>query len=286
MSDELFATCWTTAGDTSPLEADQSSPVDFRERVEATAAAGFTGMGFLLCDLEKAEATYGLPGMRSILADNGIGRWETEFLVDWWGPGPQRDDSDRARTAMLRYLEELGGHDLKVGPDDSGNPWSLDQWASEFAALATAAANVGARLGIEFLPWTNIATITDGLALVEAAGHPAGGLIVDVWHTERAGTPHDVVASCPVSRIVGVELSDAVARVEGEFPVDTVRNRRLPGDGDFDLRGVVDALRTAGWSGPWGVEILSSTHRKLPVGEATRQAFQATRQFLEGPSAG
>lgn len=280
MTEELFATCWTTAGDTSPLEADQSSPVDFRERVEATAAAGFTGLGFLLCDLQKAEDAYGIEGMRSILEDNGIKRWETEFLVDWWAPGPGREASDRDRRAMLRYLEALGGHDLKVGPDGSGQAWNLDQWAEEFAALAGDADGVGARLAIEFLPWANIATITDGLALVEAAGHPAGGLIVDVWHTERAGTPHEVVASCPADRIVGVELSDAMSVIKGDLPVDTVENRRLPGEGEFDLTGVVAALRATGWTGPWGVEILSSSHRKLPVAEGARQAYESTQRLL------
>ncbi|MHA6512804.1 sugar phosphate isomerase/epimerase family protein [Tessaracoccus sp. Z1128] len=280
MTDELFATCWTTAGDVSPMEADKQSPVDFRERVEVTSAAGFMGMGFLLCDLEVAEAKYGIDGMRKILADNGIRRWETELLQNWWGPGPQRAESDANRTAMLRYLEELGGYDLKVAPDDSGEDWSMDQWAAEFAVLATETANVGARLGIEFLPWMNIATITDGLALVEAAGHPNGGLIVDVWHTERAATPHEVVAACPVERIVGIELSDASAVMVGDWLPDTVKNRRLPGEGDFDLKGVVAALRATGWNGPWGVEILSSTHRKLPVAEAARRAFESTQTLL------
>jgi sugar phosphate isomerase/epimerase len=282
VTEDLFATCWTSAGDTSPLEPDQRSPLDFRARVEAASRAGFTGMGFLLCDLQAAEREYGLAGIRQILADNGIRRWETEFLVGWWEPGPGREASDRDRRAMLRYLEALGGHDLKVGPDDSGRPWNLDQWAAEFAALAAETAEVGARLGIEFLPWANIATIADGLELVETAGHPAGGLIVDVWHTERAGTPHEVVARCPVERIVGVELSDAAARTVGSLAVDTVENRRLPGAGDFDLTGVVAALREAGWQGPWGVEILSRSHRKLPVAEATRQAAESTRLLLGG----
>lgn len=282
MTDELFATCWTTAGDTSPLEPDLRSPVDFRTRVEATAAAGFTGMGFLYCDLLVAESTYGLSGMRSIFADNGITRWETEMLTDWWlAPGtPKRIASDEARDGMLRFIETLGGHDLKIGPDDSGEAWSLDEWAERFGELTDKVAAVGARCAIEFLPWTNIATIEDGLALVEAAGSPAGGLIVDVWHVGRAGTPNETVAAVPQERIVGIELSDAVAEVVGTLPVDTVENRRLCGEGDFDLHGLVSALRATGWTGPWGVEILSTSHRKLPVAEGARQAAESTRALL------
>ncbi|MDR1188506.1 MAG: sugar phosphate isomerase/epimerase [Bifidobacteriaceae bacterium] len=282
MTDELFATCWTTAGDTSPLDADQRSPVDFRTRVEAATKAGFTGAGFLHVDLLDAEKAYGLRVMRSILEDNGMVEWETEMLGDWWLPaGPRREASDQARYEMLRLIEAMGGRDLKIGPDDSGQPWDLDRWAEEFAGLAAQTANVGARLAIEFLPWTNIATIEDGLRLVEAAGHPAGGLIVDVWHIERAGTPLETVAATPGGRIVGVELSDAAAQVKGTLPVDTVENRLLPGEGDFDLAGLVEALRQTGWSGKWGVEILSSTHRKLPVDDAVRRAAASARTLLD-----
>lgn len=280
-TDELFATCWTTAGNISPSASDQRSPVDFRTRVEAASAAGFTGAGFLYCDLLEAEKTYGLEGIRSILADNGITRWETEFLTDWWAKGAARAASDQQRAGMLRLVEALGGHDLKVAPDESGGSWDPDRWAEEFAGLAQQAADVGARLAIEFLPWANIATIGDGLALVEAAGHPAGGLIIDVWHTERVGTPHAELAACPLDRIVGIELSDADATVVGTLPEDTMGNRRLCGEGDFDLPGVIAALRQAGWTGPWGVEILSNSHRALPVAEATRRAYDTTRALLD-----
>ncbi|MCX4452064.1 sugar phosphate isomerase/epimerase [Streptomyces sp. NBC_01340] len=68
-------------------------------------------------------------------------------------------------------------------------PWDLDVWAKEFATLAAQADGVGARLGVEPLPWSNLKTVHDGIRLVETAGHPAGGLIIDVWHTERAHTP-------------------------------------------------------------------------------------------------
>lgn len=54
------------------------------------------------------------------------------------------------------------------------------------ALLAAQAADAGARLGIEFLPWSNIPTAQEALRLVEDAGHAAGGIVVDVWHVERA----------------------------------------------------------------------------------------------------
>jgi hypothetical protein len=59
------------------------------------------------------------------------------------------------RQFLLTAAEELGAHHLKVTPDTSGAPWDAGRWAAEFALLATQAADAGARLGIEFLPWSN-----------------------------------------------------------------------------------------------------------------------------------
>src|SRR4051794_7301695 len=158
---------------------------------------------------------------------------------------------------MLTAAEALGARHLKVTPDTSGAPWEADRWAAEFTLLAAQAADAGARLGIEFLPWSNIPTIHEALRLVEDAGHPAGGIVVDVWHVERAGTPVAELAELPLHRIVGVELNDADTDVVGTLFEDTVDRRRYCGAGSFDLRGIIAALRAARWAGPWGVEILS-----------------------------
>ena len=281
--DELLATCWTTAGDAAPSRADWRSPVPLRERIEAAAAAGFTGFGVLAVDLAVAERQHGWSGVRSMLADNGIVHVELEGLPDWWNGGPDRARSEELRRLLLTATEALGARHLKVTPDTSGAPWEPAHWAAEFARLAAQAADAGARLGIEFLPWSNIRTVHDGLQLVEDAGHPAGGIVIDVWHVERAGTPAVELAALPLHRIVGVELNDADSEVIGTFFEDTVDRRRYCGEGSFDLAGIITALRVAGWTGPWGVEILSTEHRRLDVRQAAAHAAATTRRLFEAP---
>jgi hypothetical protein len=46
---------------------------------------------------------------------------------------------------------------------------------------------------------------------------------------------------------------------------------------------MISALRTAGWTGPWGVEILSDEHRSLPVAEALSRAAGSARDQLATP---
>ena len=152
------------------------------------------------------------------------------------------------------------------------------------SSQAKAVEDVGARLGLEFFPWSNVKTLHDGLRLVEATGHDGAGVVIDVWHIERAHTPVADLASVPLHQIVGVELNDADPEVVGTLYEDTVNRRRYCGEGSFDLPGIVAALRTAGWTGPWGVEILSEEHRSLPVRDALARAAEGARRLLAAGS--
>ena len=117
--------------------------------------------------------------------------------------------SDRIRRGLLGAAEVLGARHIKVTPDGDDAPWDPEHWAAKFAELAAQAEDAGARLGIEFFPWSNIKTLHDGLQLVADAGHAAAGVIIDTWHIARAHTPVAELASVPLHRIIGVELNDA-----------------------------------------------------------------------------
>lgn len=280
-SEELLANGWTTAGDARPWQDDQRSPLNLRQRAEAAGAAGFKGFGLLYADLVEAEREFGLPGIRSLFEDNGLVHVELEFLTEWWTDGPRRAASDAVRRDLLRAAEAIGAHHIKIGPDFENESWDLEIWAKEFGTLAAQADGVGARVAIEFMLFSNIKTVHDALRLVEAAGHPAGGLVIDVWHTERAYTPPADLADIPGSRIVAVELSDTGSQPVGTLFEDALRHRRLCGEGSLDLPGIITALRTTGWSGPWGVEILSDAYRALPVSEATQAAYRTAAALLK-----
>ena len=90
-----------------------------------------------------------------------------------------------------------------------------------------------------------------------------------------------MLAAIPAHLIAAVELDDAAAQPVGSLWEDTIDKRRLPGQGDLDVPGFINAVRSAGWSGPWGVEILSDEYRKRPLAEATAEAYEATMAQFE-----
>jgi sugar phosphate isomerase/epimerase len=281
-ADSLLATCWSSAGDAASDRQDLRSPLPLRTRIEAASAAGFSGFGLLSADLPAAEQQYGLGGIRAMLDDNGIVDLELEGIPYWWDDGPRRAESDPIRHALLDAAEALGARHIKVTPDGDDAPWDRGLWAAKLAELAAQADGVGTRLGLEFFPWSNIKNLHEGLELIDDAGHDAAGVVIDAWHIERANTPVGDLASVPLHRIIGVELDDADRHVVGTLFEDTVHRRRYCGQGCFDLAGLIAALRTAGWTGPWGVEILSDEHRSLPVTEALNRAATTARHQLAG----
>src|ERR1700712_4536035 len=142
VSEKLMATCWTSAGDAASDRADLRSPLNLRARIEAAAAAGFTGFGLLSDDLPAAVAEYRLTRIKAMLADNGFVHLELEGIPYWWDDGPHREESDRVRRSLLEAAEVLGARHIKVTPDGDDRPWDRRRWASAFAVLAAQCSDV------------------------------------------------------------------------------------------------------------------------------------------------
>jgi sugar phosphate isomerase/epimerase len=282
MSIELLATCWTHAGDAVPVAGRHLSRLDLRARAEAVAAAGFTGIGFTINDLDAASATYGLSQVRRMCEDLGLVHLEVELLENWWTSGSRRRESDQTRASLLTAAEVLGARQIKIGPDveivDGAVPPLADvaHWASELHQLAVQAAEVGTRVALEPLPFSNITDFRLAAELVAAADHPAAGLVVDIWHLERGPSTLTDLGQIPGNKVFVVELNDAPAPQSSDLFHETINHRVLCGSGTFDVRGFVETLQGIGFAGPWGVEIISEAHRQRPLQEVLVDAHRTT----------
>lgn len=270
---DLLATCWTTAGDALPLPGRDVSPLPLRSRVDAAAAAGFTGFGLMHADLAAFLETSDLETLRLLFDDNGFSSVELEFLTDWWLKGPARKASDETLRLLVAAAEVLRPHHVKVGPDIHGGTYDNDHWAAQFHRVCDAFASVGTSVALEFMPFSNISTLREGIALVETAGHPGGGLMVDLWHVRRSDLSLDELGKLPRRLLKGVEMDDGDAEPDGDPYTDTVLRRKLCGQGEFDVPAFINVMKSLGWDGPWGVEILSETYRVRPLAEAVHDAY-------------
>jgi sugar phosphate isomerase/epimerase len=277
----LVATAWTSAGDTSPMRIPATSPVPIAERVAAVADAGFVGLGLIADDLAAIRATIGFPGLRDLITDTGLTHVEIELLERWWIPRGEPDNSYDVRDLLFEAADVLSPVFIKIGSELGPRTTHPESLIAPLRELADQAADRGTRVAIETMPFSIIATVPMGAEIISAAEHPAVGLLIDAWHVFRADTSlEELHDSLTPEMIFGVELDDAAAVVVGNLFEDTLNHRLLCGEGSFDLPGLVAALRGLGFDGPWGVEILSSSFRRLPVAQAVKMAAESALTVL------
>jgi sugar phosphate isomerase/epimerase len=274
---ELLASYWTLAHGAEPHSDHEYSSVRFEERVAAAAKAGFQGVGIWHADLQNTLQRLSLRDMKRILDDYGMRHIELEFLGDWFMQGERRQRSDATRQLLLRASEALEARHIKVG-DFVKEPCEMPTLVEAFAALCAEAEHYGARIAFEMMPFANIDTLDGALALVAGAGARNGGVVFDLWHIVKLGIPYQDVAKFPSQYLFGIEINDGFLRTPEGMTLleETTQHRQLCGEGQFDVRRFVSTLQTAGYAGPWGIEVLSRELRGKPVDEIARRAFQTT----------
>ena len=281
-SSDLIATCWTSAGNVAPLaRPDERSPFPIAERIAAVADAGWAGIGIAQDDLRHIRDTVGFGTVRQQIETAGLKYTEVEILTDWWETGPKRERSDEVRHLLFEAATALDARQIKVGTAFDRPLDSIEPLVAPLAELATEAGELGIRIALEPMPFSMVSNVPMGAELVRTVDLPNCGLFVDSWHVFRAGTALDELRDALTADIVfGVELNDADEHVVGTLFEDTINNRRLCGQGCFDLPGFVDTMRRIGFDGPWGVEIISERHRSLELAEALTAAFTTAREVV------
>jgi sugar phosphate isomerase/epimerase len=261
----------------------------FRERLEAAAAAGYSGVSLWGRDYQGArDEGYGDADLVALLNDYGLKVAELD-PVWWWTPGasslsipPELDPIDVFRfgeAELFRIAEVLGARSVNAA-DVLGGEWEVVDAAASFAALCDRAAQHGLLVHLEWLSWSRIPDLATALEVVTLADRPNGGLNIDTWHCARSGTSASDLLAVPGERVLAVQLDDGPAEAEENLIDATLHARLLPGEGAFDLLGYLGSLRTIGAGAPIGVEVFSDDLHGLGPTEAARRAAEATRRLL------
>jgi sugar phosphate isomerase/epimerase len=276
---ELVGLYWTVSGPVVVHYGREWSLFDWADRCAEARKVGFSGLGIWHADLEHVLQKQTLRELKEIFDDNGLRHLELEFLMDWFldEHDERRRASDRTRAMLLEAAAVLDAHHIKVG-NIPGIPAELPRLCERFGELCTEAAErTNAMIAYEFMPFdSNVRSIDAALEVVAGAGARNGGVAIDTWHMSKLGIEPDELRRIPVEYLAWVELSDGQLE-DMEDPVDeTINHRRLPGEGEFDIRGYVDVCIDHGYAGPWGVEVLSEELRNNPIDVVFRRAYDAT----------
>jgi sugar phosphate isomerase/epimerase len=276
---DMLALYWTVSGPVDFRAGREWSQFGWPKRCAEAARVGFKGLGVWHADIEHQLETSTLAEMSKIFADAGLTYLEAEFLTDFFvdRSSAARAESDRRRRLLLEAASAFGAHHIKVG-NLFGTPCELGRLTDEFAALCEdTAQHTDARVVYEFMPFdANVRTLDAALAVVRGAGQRNGGLAIDTWHMVKLGiTPVDL-RRIPPEYLSWVEISDGQLTAMPDLSEECLNHRRLPGEGEFDIGGYIDACSELGYRGPWGVEVLSAELRSLPIEAEFNRAFETT----------
>ncbi len=281
---ELVGLYWTISGPVKVHYGREWSLFDWADRCAEARKVGFSGIGIWHADLQHVLETRSLADMKKVFDDNGLRHLELEFIMDWFvDPGDERRTaSDAMRELLFTAAAELDAHHIKVG-NIPGTPCGLPQLTERFAELcADAAERTDAKIVYEFMPSdVNVQSVDAALEVVAGAGAANGGIAIDTWHMSKLGIAPEELRRIPIEYLSWVELSDGQFE-DMDDPVDeTINHRRLPGEGEFDIRGYVEVCRDHGYAEPWGVEVLSEELRNQPIDEIFRRAYTTTASQFE-----
>lgn len=276
--DDLIASYYTLA------RADRfgQARIPFADRVRAAAAAGFAGIGVQPHDHDRSEAE-GLAAsdMAALLADAGIVMAEMDGVPWWPADGQSEAELEAAQRRVVEVAAFFGAHHLVAPMPDVSGPVSHDELAGRLAAVGRRAGQHGLRVGFEFLPWTAVTTLEEAAAIVAAADRPEVGLTVDFWHLTAGGGGPSTLARLPGHLVAAVHLTDGQRDPALDPLAETMVGRRLPGDGEFDVVGLVRALDATGSTAPISVETVSLAHRHLSVAELAVEVHDRVRAVLD-----
>lgn len=115
--------------------------------------------------------------------------------------------------------------------------------------------------------------LTAASRVIESAGRPNGALTVDSWHLFLSGSTLEQLVGIAGERIFALQINDGPAKAQADPLAETMTARLLPGDGSFDLTGLVSTLDRIGSTAPIGTVAFSSALSLLPMDALAARAL-------------
>jgi 4-hydroxyphenylpyruvate dioxygenase len=234
------------------------------EKLDAAAAIGFDGVEIFENDLLTWE---GSPAeVRSLAESLGLTITCFQPFRDFEAmPEPQRSRNlDRAER-KFDVMQALGTDLLLVCSNI--HPAAMDdpaRAAADLAEMAERARRRGLRVGYEALAWgRHVNRWRDAWAIIQQAGHPNLGLIVDSFHTLAVNDDPGGIASVPADKLFFVQVADA-PRLTMDALSWSRHFRLFPGQGQLPVAGFVRAVLASGYRGPLSLEVFNDEFRSAP----------------------
>ncbi|MEV6030834.1 TIM barrel protein [Nonomuraea sp. NPDC052116] len=245
------------------------------EKLDAIAAAGFDGVeifenDLLVCPLPPEE-------IRARAADLGLSIDLYQPFRDFEAvPADLLARNLRRAEHKFRTMERLGADLLLVCSNVSPEAIGDDELAaSQLRLLAERAAEHGIRIAYEALAWgRHVNEYLHAWRLVRMADHPNLGTCLDSFHILSRGSDPIGIEAIPGEKIFFLQLADAPL-----LAMDVLQWSRhyrcFPGQGNFDVAGLVRHVLDAGYAGPLSLEVFNDHFRQAGTARTARDGMRS-----------
>ena len=248
--------------------------IDLPTQISAAAAAGFPYFGPDLYSLDAwMDDGHSLAALADHLVANGMRCWE---LAAGLALGSRAESIAAARHAakIAAVLRPAWVQIYAGAPTDRETPAIL-------AEVCDVLAPTGARIAIEYMPFSPLASILDTYRLVEDVGFDRARVLIDTWHHFRGADSDADLQTVPLEAIAYIQFDDALPIISDDLQDETVNRRTFPGDGEFDLNGFCAGMKNKGFDGMVSVEIINAEWRERDIFEFAKRAFVSTVRFWQ-----
>ncbi len=241
------------------------------ERIDAAKGAGFTEIGLSCRWTNLWLADHSIDELVDTLdaAEMRVGELEA-IRVMRAEPDPLEDVAallaERLRPARLQC----------IGPYDG----TIDDAVVRIRRVADRFAEWNVDLVLEPLPFTNVQTPADAADIIIRTERDNVGMCMDVWHLYRMGLPLSHLDGLwPV--ITTVQINDGTIVAEDpDLYADCLANRRLLGDGEFDLVGLLRARAANRPDSSLSLEIINPVLRSQDAATSARQIADSVTRVV------
>jgi len=247
------------------------------EKLTAASRAGFDGVEIFENDLLAAPLAP--EEIRARCADLGLAIELYQPMRDIEAV-PKAEFARNLRRARHKFelMRRLGADTVLVCSSVAPTAVDDDALAAEqLSELADLAQDFGIRVAYEALAWgRHVSTYDHAWRIVEAAGHPALGTCLDSFHILSRGSDPKGIEDIPGEKIFFLQLADAP-----QPAMDVLQwsrhHRCFPGQGGFDVAGLLRHVLRAGYTGPLSLEVFNDVFRQAEAGPT---AIDAHRSLL------
>ena len=209
--------------------------------IRTAGEAGFDLVDVRLSPATPSDRVYDKGALKALcrelpplLRDGGIGVWDVEII--------RLNDQTRPEDylPLMESAAALGARRIK-SVCDSEDPVRAAALLGKLCDLAHA---FGLVLELEYMIFSGVKSLSDAVAVVEAAGRLNLFVLVDALHWVRAGDV-DKLRSVDAGRLGTVQLCDGPLRgpVGRDALIQEARTSRLaPGEGEFPLDALLAAM--------------------------------------------